>query len=661
MAVLELKDVKKVYKMPGGGTFQALKGINASFEEGELVSIVGESGSGKSTLMNLIGGLDSDFEGEIIYQGKNLRDYTKQELDIFHKKSIGFIFQNFNLISHLSLLDNVSLAMTLSNVDKETRDKRAAELLTQVGLGEHMHKKPDAISGGQKQRVAIARALINDPDVIIADEPTGALDAETTDTVLEMIKEIAESGKLVLMVTHSDRVAAHCTRVLRIDSGSLISDTTQDVEFHKKPVDMKEAKPVNNMSLMNAIRLAFLNMKAKFGRNALVAFGSSIGIMAVVLMLGIGRGVTNYIKSTMVTYTNPNVTEVHKESMEVDQKKMAKVQQGDAGTIGSVREDHISMMTGTSTKGSFNQKDIDKLKGVKNVDTLQRGYSAMSLGTNKACYKSHTASLMMLMTMSKSVTKSSIKKGHAPKRNEVLLDQATADLLGKNIIGKKIDLSLSLGTKTVKETVRVAGIYDTEMSTIVVRYDDLKKIFKDNGQKLKPNVVFLYTKNSDNTKKIKDKVKKLGYSGSMQETMTDMFTQMLDIITYVLAAIAGVSLVVSAIMILVVLNISVVERTKEIGVLKALGARRKDVRRIFVSEAFLIGLGSGLLGVVITEILGFAINSVTKSAYDVAVVSLEPQFLVAGIVISIVISMLAGLLPANRASKLDPVESLRKE
>ena len=167
MAVLELKNVKKVYKMPGGGTFQALKGISASFEEGELVSIVGESGSGKSTLMNLIGGLDSDFEGEIIYQGKNLRDYTKQELDRFHKKSIGFIFQNFNLISHLSLLDNVSLAMTLSNVDKETRDKRAAELLTQVGLGEHMHKKPDAISGGQKQRVAIARALINDPDVII--------------------------------------------------------------------------------------------------------------------------------------------------------------------------------------------------------------------------------------------------------------------------------------------------------------------------------------------------------------------------------------------------------------------------------------------------------------------------------------------------------------
>ncbi|HBV48771.1 MAG TPA: ABC transporter ATP-binding protein, partial [Lactobacillus sp.] len=224
MEILKLKNVVKIYKLAGGGTFEALKNINATFSTGELVSIVGESGSGKSTLMNLIGGLDSDFEGEISYRGKNLRDYTAQELADYHKKSIGFIFQNFNLIPHLNLIDNVALAMTLSNIDKETRVKRAKELLEKVGLKDHLYKKPDQISGGQKQRVAIARALINDPDVIIADEPTGALDAETTDNVLALIKEIAQSGKLVLMVTHSDRVAAHCTRVLRIDNGKLVSD-----------------------------------------------------------------------------------------------------------------------------------------------------------------------------------------------------------------------------------------------------------------------------------------------------------------------------------------------------------------------------------------------------------------------------------------------------
>ncbi len=173
MEILKLKNVVKIYKLAGGGTFEALKNINATFSTGELVSIVGESGSGKSTLMNLIGGLDSDFEGEISYRGKNLRDYTAQELADYHKKSIGFIFQNFNLIPHLNLIDNVALAMTLSNIDKETRVKRAKELLEKVGLKGHLYKKPDQISGGQKQRVAIARALINDPDVIIADEPTG--------------------------------------------------------------------------------------------------------------------------------------------------------------------------------------------------------------------------------------------------------------------------------------------------------------------------------------------------------------------------------------------------------------------------------------------------------------------------------------------------------
>ena len=204
MSVMELKKVNKSYKISGGATFQALKDINLSFEKGELVSIIGESGSGKSTLMNLMGGLDSDFQGEILVGGENIRDYSEKNLVEYHKEKVGFVFQSFNLISHLSVLDNVTLAMTLSNVSKADREKRAKEILGVVGLQDQLHKNPDAISGGQKQRVAIARALVNDPDIIIADEPTGALDSETTNQVLEMIKEIAENGKLVIMVTHSE-------------------------------------------------------------------------------------------------------------------------------------------------------------------------------------------------------------------------------------------------------------------------------------------------------------------------------------------------------------------------------------------------------------------------------------------------------------------------
>lgn len=665
MALMELKNVSKTYKMPGGGSFTALHNISASFDAGELVAIVGESGSGKSTLMNAIGGLDSDFEGEILYQGKNLADFSKQEVVNYHKKSIGFIFQNFNLIPHLNLIDNVSLAMTLSNVSDERRKKRAEELLTKVGLKDHMHKKPDQISGGQKQRVAIARALVNDPDVIIADEPTGALDAVTTDTILDMIKEIAAEGKLVLMVTHSDKVASHCSRILRIDNGRLISDRPQEKLEHKPDSDQLDIT-VHNMNLWKAIKLAFLNMKAKFGRNFLVALGSSIGIMSVVLMLALGKGVTSYVSDTMKTYTNPNITEVHKQSKggaSMSQQSQQDPRQMDSAQVAKQQQANISAMTG-SGDNNFTQKNINELKKIKHVDYYQKGFSSFSMGNNTAAYKNKSASIMVLQTTSANITKSDITKGHAPGKGEVMLDKGTADLLGKNIVGHKVKLTLKLGSKTVSRKLKVSGLYESQSqgtSTIFVSYKELERIYRSEGQKLMPNVIYLHTANRENTKSIKNKVKSLGYTGSMQEQMTAMFTKMLNIITWVLTAIAGVSLVVSAIMILVVLNISVVERTKEIGVLKALGARRKDIRRIFASEAFLIGLFSGLIGVFITWLLSLAINSFARSAFDVALVALTGKYVLTGIIVSVVISMIAGILPANRASRMDPVEALRKD
>lgn len=661
--ILQLKNVVKFYQLADGERFEALRSISASFKAGELVSIVGESGSGKSTLMNLIGGLDSDFSGEILYRGENIHNYSPKQLADYHKKSIGFIFQNFNLIPHLNLIDNVALAMTLSNVDKATRDQKAKELLTKVGLKDHVYKKPDQISGGQKQRVAIARALINDPDVIIADEPTGALDAQTTDTVLDLIKDIAQSGKLVLMVTHSDRVASHCTRILRIDDGRLISDERLGTLKVQKEVKKETAKP-KNMSLLNAVRLAFLNMKAKLGRNALVAFGTSIGIMAVVLMLALGRGVTAYIKDTMNSYANPNVTEVHRQSMIPDQNQQKGLSSGDPAELSKIQQNNMAALTGKGTDNDFTTKDLKKLSAIKGVDKVEKGYSTLSLGTNSVTYKKQNATIMTLQTMSSNITKSSIVDGKAPKQGEILLDKGTADLLGKDLVGKKVKVTLTLGEKKVEETFTVSGTYEQQgsnFSTAIMTYSELERLFTENGLRLKPNVVYLYTKNKDNTEKIKDKVKELGFSGSMQETMTAMFTQMLDVVSYVLAAIAAVSLVVSAIMILVVLNISVVERTKEIGVLKALGARRRDIRRIFVSEAFLIGLSSGLLGVALTFGLQILVNRFTVATFEVPVVSLTLSYALIGIGLSIVISMIAGFLPADRASKLDPVEALRKE
>lgn len=667
MPVLELKNVKKFYKMPGGGQFEALHGVSAKFNAGEMVAIVGESGSGKSTLMNTIGGLDSDFEGEILYEGKNLRDFSTKEMVNYHKKSIGFIFQNFNLIPHLDLIDNVSIAMTLSNVGEDFRRQRAKDLLKQVGLEEHMYKKPDQLSGGQKQRVAIARALVNDPDVIIADEPTGALDAETTDVILDMIRDIAVEGKLVLMVTHSEKVAAHCSRVLRIDRGQIVDDHEQKPIEHQQ-ID-RENIVVHNMSLWKAIKLAFKNMKAKFGRNALVATGMGIGIMSVILMLSLGKGVTSYVSGQMNTYSNPLVAEIQKtSSQKMQQKKMQDVQKGDSAALAKQQQENMNSLSGTSATNSFSSKDLRKLKRIKHVKKLQKGYTAISLGTNQISYKKKRATLIYLKTVNDAIAKSEIKHGRLPKagKDEVMIDNGTAETLGKHMIGKTIKAHLQLGTKTIDKKVKIVGTYEQagnsgSMSTILLPYSDLKQLFKDNGLTLKPNVVYLTSSEQKYTEAIKTKAKDLGFAGSMQEQMTQMFDSILSVLTYVLTAIAAVSLVVSAIMILVVLNTSVVERTQEIGVMKALGARRKDIRRIFSSEAFLIGLGSGIVGVLLTWLLSLAINHYTISAFKAAVVTLTPQYALTGVVVSVVISMIAGILPSNHASKLDPVDALRKE
>lgn len=666
MTVLELKDVKKYYKMPGGGQYEALRGVNAKFAAGEMVAIVGESGSGKSTLMNTIGGLDSDFEGAILYEGKNLRDFSQKEMVNYHKKSIGFIFQNFNLIPHLDLIDNVSIAMTLSNADEKTRRGRAEELLTQVGLKDHMHKKPDQLSGGQKQRVAIARALANDPDVIIADEPTGALDADTTDVILNIIRDIAASGKLVLMVTHSDKVASHCSRVLRIDQGQIVSDQEQKPLDHH--LEQRTEVKIQQMSLFKAISLAFKNMKAKFGRNALVSTGMGIGIMSVILMLSLGKGVTSYVSGQMSAYSNPLVAEIQKtSSQKMRQQGMQAQQTGDKAALAKQQQNNMASLSGTSSASAFSKQDLKKLEKIAHVKKLQKGYSAISLGTNQLKYGKKTASMIYLKTVNDGIAKSEVKKGRLPKagKDEVMIDSGSADNLGKKILGKKVKASLQIGTKTITKTVKVVGIYEAsgsgQVSTLLLPYSDLAKIFKDNGLSLKANVVYLTATDKQYTSSIKQAAKDKGFAGSMQEQMTEMFNSILSVLTYVLTAIAAVSLLVSAIMILVVLNISVVERTQEIGVMKALGARRKDIRRIFSSEAFLLGLASGIVGIALTWLLAQGINSFTQSAFKATVVSLTPQYALTGLLISIVISMIAGILPANHASKLDPVEALRKE
>lgn len=285
--MLELKDINKSYTT-GEFTQQALKNINLKFRKSEFVAILGPSGSGKTTMLNIIGGLDQYDSGDLVINSKSTKKFKNKDWDAYRNNCIGFIFQNYNLISHLSILDNVELGMTLSGESAKERKKRAIEVLKKVGLYEHAHKKPNQLSGGQMQRVAIARALVNNPDIILADEPTGALDSKTSVQIMELIKEIAKD-KLVIMVTHNSELAySYANRIVEFKDGEIVDDTNPIKENEEDRQDYKIGK--TSMSFLTALKLSFNNIKTKMGRTLLTAFASSIGIIGIALILSLSNG-----------------------------------------------------------------------------------------------------------------------------------------------------------------------------------------------------------------------------------------------------------------------------------------------------------------------------------------------------------------------------------
>ena len=301
--MLQLKNIVKTYKT-GDMTQNALNGVSVSFRENEFVSVLGASGSGKTTMLNIIGGLDRYTSGDLIINGVSTKQYRDSDWDYYRNNSIGFVFQSYNLIPHQSVLANVELALTLAGVSKSERKRRATLVLKKVGLGDHLHKRPNQMSGGQMQCVAIARALVNDPDILLADEPTGALDSETSVQIMELLAEIAKD-KLVIMVTHNPELAErYSTRIVRLKDGRITDDTN--------PFDGKEtpsaAKPKKKISMLpaTALSLSFNNLRTKKGRTLLTSFAGSIGIIGIALILALSTGMNAYItdvqKDTMASY-----------------------------------------------------------------------------------------------------------------------------------------------------------------------------------------------------------------------------------------------------------------------------------------------------------------------------------------------------------------------
>ena len=707
------------------------------------------------------------------------KNYKENDWNAYRNNCIGFIFQSYNLISHINILENVEMTMTLSGVSNKEKRKRAEEALKRVGLIEHSHKKPNQLSGGQMQRVAIARALANNPDIILADEPTGALDTKTSEQIMELIKEISKD-KLVIMVTHNRELAEkYSTRIVELKDGKLTSDSNP---VEEKDIDNKEfVIKKTAMSFLTALKLSFNNIKTKKGRTALTAFASSIGIIGIALILSLSNGFQTKIDeyeedtlSQMPITISTQAMNMNAETMQEIMKNQEKHKEYTNKEIVYPKKNDLETMI------HMNKIDQDYIDYIEKIDKDQLNaigyeygttlnvvtqksdgtYSIVPTATN---YSMSTTSLTGVMGWSLYAEsmdgKSTLEKNYdilagkiddnqpgivlaINEKNE--LDQATLEQLGfdtsknisfdeilnkefkvipNNVYYKEINnyfvpsqdyekmyesqdaitikIEAIVRGKEDKKELTQSGIYYNSalVDTIInankdseivkmqqgVDYNVLtgqpfdsttSTITKDNilgvlGAEVTPSVIYLYPKDFDtkdyitnyldkynDDKKDADKILYTDYA-AMISTLSG---SIMDAVTYVLIAFSSISLIVSCIMIAIITYISVLERTKEIGILRALGARKKDIKRVFNAETFLVGVFSGLLGIVIAEILTFPTNQIIENLSELPnVAQLNPIHAIILILVSVTLTVIGGLIPASIASKKDPVEALRTE
>ena len=897
--MLQLKNIVKDY-LSGENTVHALKGVSINFRPNEFVSILGQSGCGKTTLLNIVGGLDQYTSGDLVIKGRSTKKYKDKDWDAYRNHSVGFVFQSYNLIMHQSVLQNVELALTLSGVSKAERRRRAKEVLEKVGLGNQIHKKPNQMSGGQMQRVAIARALINDPEILLADEPTGALDTETSVQIMDLLKEIAED-RLVIMVTHNPELAEkYSTRIIKLLDGKVIDDsmpyTDEEAEKEEFKEITKEDLKHKRMSYLTALTLSFNNLLTKKGRTILTAFAGSIGIIGIALILSLSDGFRNYIKSveedTLSTYplqitdesidmtammatmagTDMQGKEEHEMDMvysnnfigdymntmlgEVKVNDMISfkeyIENGDGAEIkdycsdimytygikvnaykadtdtdiyqvnpssvmdsigfGTMSEMQSVGMTASTTDvwselignqellesqydvvagewpdsydevvlviNKYNEITDYELYalGIRDVSELQEMMGAALKGEVKTfentsysydellgltfkvipssdfyaydeeagCYVDMSddakylkekidngieIKISAIVRPNDEATVHSIMTtiGYRHELVEELMKRAEESEVGKaqlenpdiNVFtGYEFGADLSAvkqeeadaDTQALLEAMGMADMTEEEMAAYMatmspeqlaafmeameqssadmsqgMSLSELKSVedatYDENlvsigiAYEEDPKVISLYPIDFESKEKIIDIIE--GYNDTVMAngedekeisytdlvgTMMSSISTIINSISYVLMAFVAISLVVSSIMIGIITYISVLERTKEIGVLRSIGASKKDISRVFNAETIIIGLVAGLMGILITVLLNFPINMVINHVAGLKNVAKLP---VAGaiilVIISVVLTMIGGLIPSKVASKKDPVEALRSE
>ncbi len=757
--MLELKKINKTYKV-GEFSQKALDDINIKFRKSEFVSVLGPSGSGKTTLLNVLGGLDTYSSGDLIINGKSTKEFKSKDWDEYRNNVVGFIFQSYNLITHISVLANVEMSLKLSNVSKKIRREKALKALEEVGLKDHAHKKPNELSGGQMQRVAIARSLVNNPDIILADEPTGALDSKTSKEIMKLIKKVSK-GKLVIMVTHNEELAStYSNRIINLKDGKIISDTNPYTEEEKEKNTIKFRK--TKMSFKEALSLSLNNIMTKKGRTLLTAFASSIGIIGIALILSLSNGfdkkVNEYEKGIMSAM--PII--ISKESMNMDEDTIKELK-GDnrikypeseyilskkdemdtLSRTNNLTKDYINYIKNTPKEYAYGVSFyssrmfniINENKELIDASKINIGSIPYSFDESKpnqvldAYYNvlkgrmpENKDELVLIVNAYNEVDENTLKALGFTNKEKITFDEileSTLKIVPNDTLYKETN-GIFMRNNNLDEiysdsiTLKVVGIiranekfpafvqnsslcYTNEFSEYFTSINDKSKIVekqrevnyniltgmefdetmtKENflsylGADEIPMIIYLYPKdfeskddllsyldNYNTNLKEEDKIVYIDQA----KMISNMSGSVMSAITIVLVAFSSISLVVSSIMIGIITYISVLERTKEIGILRSLGARKKDITRVFNAETFIIGITSGIIGIVIASLLTIPTNKIIYNLTDLkGVASLNPVHALILILVSMSLTLLGGFIPAHIASKKDPVKALRTE